>query len=78
MFNRDACHRPCTSVLFARVAHRDGKAIEQRHGGQVFCHLACANEQHAVLRAKSVDELRFINLQFAWRIGGSQRDNASF
>ena len=53
-----AGHGPGTAVFLARIAHRHGKAAEQRHGGQVFRQLAGAYEQHAVFRAKGVDQFR--------------------
>ena len=60
-------HRPRAAVLFTRVAHGDCKAVEQRHGGQVFGQLACTYEKHAVLGAKGVDEFVVINKELGWR-----------
>src|SRR3989442_11281842 len=45
--------RPPRSTLFPYTTlFRSRKTVEQRHGGQVFGQLACADEQHAVLGAE--------------------------
>ena len=58
-----ARHVPAADKLFARIAHRHGKPAEQRHGGQVFRQLPGSDEQHAVLGAEGVGELRGIHHQ---------------
>ena len=58
-----ARHVPAADKLFAWIAHRDGKPAEQRHGGQVFRQLPGSDEQHAVLGAEGVGELRGIHHQ---------------
>ena len=72
MLDCDARHGPCAAVFFSRIAHGDCKAVEEGHGGQVLGHLARANQQHAVFGTKGVDELMFVDVQFAGRITGGE------
>ena len=64
----DIRYRPGTPVFFARIAHGDGKSVEQSHGGQVLGELTGTDQQHAVLRPEGVHQLHLINAEFGGRI----------
>ena len=76
MLHCHASHGPRTPIFLARVAHGDGKAVEEGHGGQVLGHLTRANQQHAVFGTKGVDELMLVDVQFTGGIAGNQGDQA--
>ncbi|MPN60454.1 hypothetical protein SDC9_208182 [bioreactor metagenome] len=69
-------HAPCAAIFFARIADRDRETVEQRHGCQVLCELARADQQHAVFGAEGADQLRVVEHQFSRRICRGKRDAA--